>query len=101
MPTGAPPPPGGVPCRPGALVLGFGRFPEREIAHVFLVVIVRGHPRARLDRASVETRESAVSRKLRNRVVDRPVVGTVRKTALHQLPNEGDHFRNVLGGLRI
>ena len=89
------------PWIPGRLPF-LGRFPQHEIAGVFLVVLVRIDACATLDAGMVEMRELAVVRKRRDLEVDRAVAPVGMSVLLERLDRVG-HRGEILGisGARI
>ncbi len=77
---------------------GFGRFPEREIAGLFLVETVGVHTRAIFYMGEVLLRELAVGRKLGHAVVAGAIVGAVGHALLRQLGDELGHILYMFGG---
>ena len=83
--------------RPAGLA-GLGGLPEREVAHVVLLVLVRFDALADALLAWVEAGQPAVGRPRRDAEEDRAVLGPVGVAALEQRGDEGDHVVDVLGG---
>ena len=99
MPARTPTPPRRVPAD-GTVAL-LPRLPERKVAHVLLVVLVRRAARTRSLVVEVDVRELAVAGELRDGEVDAAVVALVRDPLLDKLLDERDHLGDVVGGGRI
>jgi len=101
VPAGATAAPGAV---PGVVaVSGLVRFPEREVAAVFLLVGVdglrfAGEGGAELEFAFLDAREAAVSGKRRHLEIDGAIGGAVGVAVAHEAVDHVDLLADVAGG---
>ena len=93
------------PGRPGPIgrlpemFAGLGRFPEREVARVVLVVAVHIHARAGLHAGHINFRKLAVRRKFRDAKIGRSVAG-IGESLFGEPLDQLHHVVDVLGGPR-
>jgi hypothetical protein len=76
---------------PDVAILFVPRFPEREIAHVFLVVLVALHPPGGTQLGQIEVREMPVVRELIDPIVNRFVLCLIGQPARDQFLDHRDH----------
>ena len=74
-----------------------GAFPDREVAHVVLVVLIALDAFADPLVGRVEPRQPAVARPARDPEEDRAVIGPIRMASLEKGLDERDHGLDVLG----
>ena len=70
-------------------------FPQREVADVFLIVFIVLHAAGRLQLTEIDVREFSVIRKFVDAIVNRFVLGLIRKPLRNQRADHLDHSVDV------
>ena len=99
MPARAAAPPRGIPAHRAVGILP--RLPEREVAHVLLVVLVGGAARSRTLAVKINMRKLAVAGECADIEIYAAIFALVGNALFNELRNKIDHLRDVIGGGRI